>query len=421
MLNEAEQKTFAQKLENYADLTIKIGVGLQPGQRLIIRAPIEAAPLVRLLTAKAYQAGAKFVDVLWQDDALILSRFKYAPRDSFEEFAAWKMDGLRQVVEQGGATLRIYAEDPDLLKEQDPDLVAQAERVAQTQLVPIRRITMANLCNWSLISVPIPSWAAKIFPHDEPEQQIAKLWELIFQVCRVDQPDPIMAWQKHIQQMNTKKEYLNAKQYVALKYTAPDTDFTIGLPEHHIWHGVEAVTAGGITFIPNLPTEEIFTMPHKNIATGVVTSTKPLSHGGVLIKNFSLTFEEGRIVNVTAETGEATLRKLVETDEGASYLGEIALVPHSSPISQAGLLFYNSLFDENASSHLAIGKAYPFCVENGTEMSDEEFAAVGGNNSLTHVDFMIGSAQMNIDGLTHNGTPEPIMRSGEWAISILDF
>ncbi len=407
--------TFEQKLENYADLTIKLGVGLQAGQRLAIRAPLEAAPLVRLLAKKAYQVGARLVDVLWHDDALNLTRIQYAPRDSFDEFPAWHLDGLRQVVEQGGATLRIQAADPDLFKEQDPDIVAHVERVFNAHLSPARRISMSNLCNWSVIAMPIPSWAAKVFPDDDPPTQLAKLWELIFRTCRLDQPDPIAAWQQHMARVRLQKDYLNAKQYVALKYTAPGTDFKIGLPTNHIWHGIDAQTNSGITFIPNLPTEEIFTMPHSAQADGVVSSTKPLSHNGVLIKDFVLTFEGGRIVKVSAQTGEKTLRKLVETDDGSSRLGEIALVPHSSPISQTGLLFYSTLFDENASSHLAIGKAYRFCLDHGTDMSDEQFAVAGGNNSLVHVDFMIGSAEMNIDGLMRDGTAEPIMRQGEWA------
>jgi len=406
--------SFEQKLQNYAELAVKIGLGLQAGQRLIIRAPIESAPLVRLIVENAYKAGARLVDVMWTDDAVTLARFKYAPRDSFEEFPTWQIQAMRDVVEHGGASLRIYAEDPDLLKDQDPDLVDLSERVASTHSAPIRQLGMANLFNWSVISTPTASWANKIFPETEPAQQIDKLWKLIFEVCRVNQADPVAAWQQHAQNLATKTTYLNAKQYAALKYTAPGTDLTLGLPEGHIWHGVESTTPTGITFIPNLPTEEVFTMPHKDKANGVVASTKPFSYAGVVIANFSLTFEAGRIVKVTAETGEATLKKLVETDEGAAHLGEVALVPHSSPISQTGLLFYNSLYDENASSHLAIGKAYPFCLEHGTDMSEEEFAAAGGNNSITHEDFMIGSAEMNVDGLTHAGAIEPIMRAGEW-------
>jgi len=406
--------TFDEKLQRFADLAIQIGVGIQPGQTLIIRAPIEAAPLVRLAATSAYKAGAKLVDVMWQDDALTLARFQYAPRDSFEAYPTWYAQGRYEVAKNGGATLSVYAEDPDLLGGQDPDLLALAEKVAQTHNAPTRQLGMANAFNWAVISVPIPSWAAKIYPDDSPAVAVEKLWELIFQVCRVNESDPLAAWESHIATLTEKKNYLNDKKYVALSYRGPGTDFTLGLPENHIWNGADADTPSGIRFIANIPTEEVFTMPHKDKADGVVTSTKPLSYNGTLITNFSLTFEGGRVVKVTADTGEATLRKLVETDDGSARLGEVALVPHSSPISQSNKLFYNTLFDENASCHLALGKAYRFCMVNGAEMSTETFAAAGGNDSLAHVDFMIGSGEIDIDGLTRAGEKEAIMRGGEW-------
>lgn len=407
--------SFEQQLQNYAELAVKIGVGLRAGQRLIVRAPVESAPLVRLIAASAYKAGARLVDVMWTDDAITLARFNHAPRDSFEEYPTWQANALTQIANEGDAVLSIYATDPDLLKDQDPDLVALAQRVAQTHLAPFRRKVMSDALNWSVISLPIASWAAKIFPDSPPDEQLSKLWEAIYKVCRLDQPDPVAAWQQHVAELSARKDYLNAKAYTALKYTAPGTDFTLGLPDHHIWHGAQSYTPTGITFIANVPTEEVFTMPHKDRADGVVSSTKPLSYGGVLIEDFSLTFAGGRVVNVAAKKGEAVLRKLIETDEGSARLGEIALVPHSSPISQAGLLFFNTLFDENASNHVAVGRAYRFCLKGGTGMTDEEFEAAGGNDSLTHVDFMIGSAEMDVDGVTSDGATEPVMRAGEWA------
>lgn len=407
--------SFEQKLQNYADLAVKIGVGLRAGQRLMVRAPIEAAPLVRLIVASAYQAGARLVDTLWTDDAITLARFKYAPRDSFEEFPTWQAEALLQFAEKGDAVLSVVASNPDLLKEQDPELVALVQRVSQTHLQPFRRYVMADRLNWSLISLPIASWAAKIFPNSPPEQQMARLWEAIFHVCRIDQPDPIAAWQRHVAELSARKDYLNAKQYTALKYTAPGANLTLSLPDGHIWNGAQSQLANGITFIANVPTEEVFTMPHRERAEGVVSSTKPLSYGGVLIEDFSLTYEQGRVVKVMAKKGEAVLKKLIDTDEGSARLGEVALVPHSSPISQSGLLFYNTLFDENASNHIAIGRAYRFCLAGGVDMTDEEFAAAGGNDSLAHVDFMIGSAEMDVDGVTREGAVEPVMRSGEWA------
>ncbi len=407
--------SFEQKLQNYAELAVKLGVGLQAGQQLMVRAPLEAAPLVRLIAKSAYQTGATLVDVLWHDDALTLTRFKHAPRDSFETFPAWRTEALTRIGKEGGAVLSIYAADPDLLKGQDPELIAIDQRVGNEHMLPYRKMAMRDEVNWSIISLPIRSWAAKVFPNETPEAQIAKLWEAIFTVCRVDQPDPQAAWQDHLSQLIARQGYLNQKQYTALKYRAPGTDLTLGLPQNHVWQGGQAQTHTNITFVPNVPTEEVFTMPHKDKAEGVISSTRPLSYGGVLIDNFSLTFSEGRVVKVTAEKGKETLQKLVDSDEGAARLGEVALVPNSSPVSQTGLLFFNTLFDENASSHLALGRAYRFSLENGKQMSDEAFGAAGGNNSLVHVDFMVGSKEMDIDGVTQSGQTEPVMRAGEWA------
>ncbi len=407
--------SFQEKLQNYADLAVHVGIGLQAGQRLIVRGPIEGAPLVRMIVERAYQAGARLVDVLWTDDALTLARFRYAPRDSFEEFPTWQAQALNEAAEAGDGVLAITGGDPDLLKDQDPDLVALTQRVASQHLLPYRRKGMADAFNWSVIALPTPAWAAKVFPELPPEDQMARLWETIFQVCRINRPDPVTAWQDHVRDLSVRRDTLNARHYTALRYTAPGTDLTLGLPEGHLWAGVDSRTPQGLTFIANMPTEEVFTLPHRERVEGVVTSTKPLSYAGVLIENFSLTFAGGRAVKVTADKGEAILQKLLESDDGAARLGEVALVPNSSPISQSGLLFYNTLFDENASNHLALGRAYRFCLQNGTELSDEAFAAAGGNDSMIHIDFMIGSDQMNVDGIGQDGSTEPVMRNGEWA------
>jgi aminopeptidase len=408
--------SFEKKLDNLAELAIKGAVGLQPGQRLLIRAPIESAPFVRILTEKAYQAGARLVDVLWNDDALTLARFKYAPRDSFEEFPLWRVNGMLDIVNNGDATLVITGGDPDLLKEQDPDLVAQAEKVFRTHALPVSQKIMSDAVNWLVIGQPVSAWAAKVFPDTPPDQQVTALWEAIFRICRADQPDPLAAWQQHLAQLAIKRDYLNQKQYSALRFSGPGTDLTVGLPENHIWNGGQKETVTGIPYVPNLPTEEVFTLPHKERVDGVVASTKPLTHNGVLIDNFSLTFKQGRVVDVTAQTGEPTLKRLIEMDEGAARLGEVALVPHSSPVSQSGLLFYNTLFDENAACHIALGRAYRFCLQDGPAMSNEDFTAAGGNSSLIHVDFMIGSATVNVDGITRDGTAEPLLRAGEWVV-----
>jgi len=408
--------TFEQKLEKYADLIVQVGLNLQPGQRLMMRrTPLEAAPLVRLIAAGAYKAGARLVDVLWRDEGLELARFEHAPRDSFEEFPTWVTDGLLEGVKRGDALLSFNADDPDLLKDQDPDLVSISVKTKEKYLLPVRNYTMRDAVNWLVIAIPTPAWTAKIFPDLSPEDGVAKLWDTIFAMCRLDQADPVAAWQKHIEELKARSAYLNSKQYTALKYTGPGTDFTLGLPKGHIWKGAQSLSEKGITFVANLPTEEVFTLPHKDQADGVVTASKPLNHEGTLIENFTLTFAKGRVIKATAERGDAALQNIIETDEGAGQLGEVALVPYSSPISKSGLLFYNTLFDENAASHLALGRAYRFTLQGGTTMSDDEFAAAGGNYSLTHNDFMIGSAQMNVDGVTVDGKLEPVMRDGEWA------
>jgi aminopeptidase len=406
---------FDQMLENYADLAVRIGVNIQPGQRLVIRAPIEAAPLVRLAVAKAYQAGAKLVDVTWSDDAVTLARFQYAPSDSFAEMPPYFAQTMEWYAAQGDAFMSIIGSDPDLLKDQDPESIAIAQKAAQQAATGYRNYIMRDAVNWTIVAMPIASWAAKIFPNLPASEQVDHLWDAIFEVCRLKQADPVAAWQTHIDNLLARSEYLNQKNYTALKLSAPGTDLTIGLPEGHIWKSAQSSNDAGTLFTPNLPTEEVFTLPHKDRTEGVVTASKPLSYGGKLIENFSLTFEGGRVVKVTAEKEENTLKRLIETDEGAARLGEVALVPHGSPISQSGLLFFNTLFDENAASHIALGRAYQFTLEGGKTMSDAEFEAAGGNTSLTHVDFMIGSGQMEIDGVKADGSTEPVMRQGEWA------
>jgi aminopeptidase len=407
-----------EDLAKYAELTVKVGLNVQPDQRLVVRSPIEAVDLVRAVSRAAYDVGCRYVDVLWADEQLQLIRFEHAPRDSFSEFPDWRVDGLLACAKSGDAFLSISGNDPDLLKGQDADLISLVKKTEAEKGRPFGALVSRSAMNWCVTSAAVAPWAARVFPDLEPGEQLEKLWDAIFSACRVDQEDPTAAWQVHIKDIERRRAYLNVRAYDALHYAGPGTDLTVGLPRGHLWCGAAETSAAGTTFTPNIPTEEVFTMPHCRRVDGRVASTKPLNYGGSLIENFSLTFSEGRVVAVQAEANEAILRKLVETDEGAGRLGEIALVPDSSPISQTGILFYNTLFDENASSHVALGRAYSICVEDGAQMEEAALNEVGGNTSVIHVDFMIGSKEMDIDGVSVEGVSEAVMREGEWAFDV---
>ena len=408
----------ATNLERYADLAIDVGLNLQPGQRLVIRAPIEAAELTRALAARAYDAGSPYVDVSYSDDQLELVRFRHAPADSFEEFPAWRVRGMIERAEQGAAFLTVAGGDPDLLAGQDPERVATSLRVASEQSKPFSREYITTMrVSWCVIAAAVAPWAAQVFPEAPAREQVDKLWDAIFRACRVDQPDPRGAWRRHIDALEARREYLNERAFTALRYTAPGTELTVGLPDGHIWKGGIDHNAQGARFVPNIPTEEVFTMPHSRRVDGKASSTRPLNYGGRLIENFSLTFERGRVVGVEAESGAEVLEKLIETDAGAARLGEVALVPHNSPIASVGRLFYNTLFDENASSHIALGQAYTVCLSGADAMSEQQLAEAGANSSATHVDFMIGSDRMDIDGVFADGSSEPVMRAGDWSIA----
>ena len=406
---------FDRNIEKYAELAVKVGVNIQKGQELVINAPISAADFVRTTAKKAYEAGAKNVHLFWNDDEVTRIKYDLAPDEAFTEFPTWRSKGFEELAENGAAFMSIVSTNPDLLKGVDPDRIANWNKTAGTAMSKYRNYIQADKVSWTVIAVPSKTWAAKVFPDGSEEQQEDKLWEAIFKATRVDLEDPVKAWKEHDETLHQKVDYLNNKKYRKLHYKAPGTDLTIDLPERHLWVGAGSDNEQGTPFMANMPTEEVFTLPLKDGVNGTVTSTKPLNYGGNLIENFTLTFENGRIVDIKAETGEDTLKRLVETDEGSHYLGEIALVPHDSPISNSNIIFYNTLFDENASNHLAIGNAYAFCIEGGKAMSKNELEEHGANSSITHVDFMIGSAEMDIDGELADGTKEAIFRNGNWA------
>lgn len=410
--------TDVQTKEKYAELALKTGVNLQKGQALMINAPIEGADFTRLVAKKAWELGAKDVHINWVDDELTLLKYEHAPEEVIADYPEWKVKLHDTFAEDGAAVLNIRSTNPDLLQDIDPTRVAKANKASAQALVNFRKYTMNDKITWSIISIPTKDWAQKIFPDKSPEQAMESLWEAIIKIVRVDQDDPIQAWDKHNATLEKAREVLNGKNYHKLIFKAPGTELEMELPKGHIWKGGSAVSEQGITFNPNMPTEEVFSMPHKYGVNGTVSSTKPLNYGGSLIDNFSLTFKDGKVVDFKAEQGEAVLKHLLDADEGSRRLGEVALVPHESPVSQSGLIFYNTLFDENASCHIALGKAYPTNLEGGAKMDAEELDKHGVNDSLNHVDFMIGSEKLDIDGVKEDGTAEAVFRNGTWALDV---
>ncbi|RIH87972.1 aminopeptidase [Calidithermus roseus] len=409
---------FASKLDRLAQIAVRVGLNLQPGQELVMTAPVEALELTRKITEQAYKAGASLVTTLFNDDAATLARFQYAPESSFDKAPAWLYQAMAEAYRSGAARLAISGQNPGLLRGQNPEHVARASKAQAIAYQPALELITRFHVNWTIVSYATPSWARTVFPDDPEDVAVSKLWEAIFRASRVDGDDPVAAWEAHNRRLKERVDFLNARRYQALHFRGPGTDLRVGLAEGHLWVGGRSPAKNGVACNPNIPTEEVFTTPHKDRIEGYVSSSKPLSHQGSLIDGIRVRFEGGRIVEASARQGEEILRKLLESDEGARSLGEVALVPHSSPIAQMGVLFYNTLFDENAASHIALGQAYSECMVDGDRLSPEELAARGANSSLIHVDWMIGSNEMDVDGLTHSGTLEPLMRSGEWAFSV---
>ncbi|MFW9999744.1 MAG: aminopeptidase [Candidatus Hodarchaeota archaeon] len=417
---------FEQKLEKYADVILKIGLNLQPNQRLLIGGPtsfydgisFENIPLIRIIAKKAYQMGARLVDVVWDDEQLRLMRFLYGPKKALKEYPKWRIDARFDISQAGDANLHIMNPNPDLLEDVDPSLVSKFQLNFHKQFKPVLDLVTQNALNWLIISTANKAWADKLFPDIPSNEQIQKLWDIIFKICRINEDNPTAVWQKHNENLHKRCEYLNQKQYTTLKLTSPETNLTIGLPNGHIWHGGSVKTQNGLDFTSNIPTEEIYTIPHKDKVDGVVKTTRPVFFQGKIVEDCILKFSNGRIIEAQAKVGNEFLNKTINIDEGARRLGEIALVPNSSPISQTGLLFYNILIDENASNHIALGQAYRNSLKNGNILTEEEFNAAGGNDSLIHVDFMIGSGEMNVDGILEDETVEAIMRNGEWVFEV---
>jgi aminopeptidase len=410
----AETLTHQQKLDQLAEVAVRVGLGLAPGQELLMTASLDALPLARRITEQAYRAGASLVTTLYSDDEAALMRYHFAPNEAFDAAPKWLYDAMAAAFESGAARLAIAGANPMLLSKEDPERVARSNRAVSKASKPAMELITRHAINWAIVASATPAWAAAMFPDDEPDTAMAKLWDAIFLTSRIGGDDPVSAWKKHDAGLQKRAAHLNEKRYAALQYRGPGTDFRLGLADDHLWMGGGTTAGNGLYCIPNIPTEEVFTTPHKDRADGTVTASKPLSYSGTMIENIHVRFQKGRIVETRASRGQEVLQKLIDTDDGARRLGEVALVPHSSPIASSGLTFFNTLFDENAASHVALGQAYTSCLRDGEKLSPEELAAKGANSSLIHVDWMIGSDKLDIDGITASDKVEPLMRQGEW-------
>jgi len=411
---ETTALTHEQKLDRLAEVAIRVGLGLAPGQELVMTATLDTLPLVRRITEQAYKAGASLVTTLLNDEESQLLRYRYAPNESFDYAAGWLYEGMANAFRSGAARLAVAGGNPALLSQEDPEKVGRANRAVSKAYRPALELITRHDINWTIVAAATRAWAATVFPDLKAEDALARLWDAIFAASRVDATDPVTAWKAHDAGLHRRADLMNEKRYSALHFKAPGTDLKVGLADDHVWLGGGMTAHNGRYCIPNMPTEEVFTTPHKDRTEGTVTSTKPLSHQGTMIEGIKVRFEGGRVVEAKADRGEEVLQRMIDTDDGARRLGEVALVPHSSPIAQSGLLFSNTLFDENAACHIALGQAYSTCLKDGEKLSKEALAKLGANESLIHVDWMIGSGKMDVDGITAVGESEPLMRQGEW-------
>lgn len=414
-----DQTNLTEGLKKYAELAVKVGVNIQPGQNLVIGYGIrqvlpEHLEFARLLVEAGYDAGAKFVQVDWGDESWLRETVRRGSLETLEARNRWQLSWVEQLAAEGAAYIAIPATDPNLYQGIDPARVDKANKAAAAVFRPFNDKRTNDEYSWSLLSAPTQAWANQVFPELPEEERVTALWQAILACARADGPDPIGAWQQHLNDLQKRSEWINRLNIQVLHYQGPGTDLTIEMPEGHYFTSALQKTPEGVAFVANMPTEEVYSVPLKTGVNGTVSSTMPLNHNGALIDGIQLRFEHGRIVEYSAKAGQDALQSIIEADEGSHYLGEVALVPVDSPISEMGRLFYNTLFDENASCHLAIGKAYPL-IAGGHDLSPSEWEAKGLNSSLMHVDFMIGSDQLSIDATTRDGRTVPILRSGKWA------
>lgn len=408
-------KNLMTHLDKYAMLIVKTGVNVQSGDLVQLDISVNQAALARLIVKKAYAAGARQVVLKWTDDTILREQVENMDIEELRTVPEYKQAEMDDLVAQRISRISVVSQDPGVFAGIPTERIEAYQQYDRKLLFGLRQVAAANKISWTVVAAAEGPWAAKVFPELAESEQVDALWDAIFKATKVYEADPVEAWRLHEKTLQEKATMMNQEQFKALHYQAPGTDLTIGLPENHVWDSARSINEKGFEFMANMPTEEIFTAPDRRVVDGVVASTKPLAYAGQVITGISLTFKEGAIIDVKAEQGEEVLKALVEMDEGSKYLGEVALVPDPSPISQSGIIFYSTLFDENASNHLAIGNAYAFSIADGVEMSEKELGEHGLNRSKNHVDFMIGSDRMNIDGIRQDGSRIAIFRNGDWA------
>lgn len=404
-----------ERMTQYARLLVEVGANIQKGQELLLIAPVERADFVRLCVEAAYKAGAKDVTICWRDDFETRQKYLYADSSVFEHVPAWRYHMYTDIAKRGGALLSLTAVDPNNLSGVDPARTLAAERAQAAEMKEFRALQMTDSIQWCIGGVPIESWAKKVFPNEE--NCVDKLWNAIFKTALVEHGgDAVSLWREKQKDFVRRTKHLNERKYKALHYkNSLGTDFTVGLPEGHIWEGGSSLSRSGVLFLPNIPTEEIFTAPSRMSVNGVICASLPLIKNGNIASGFKFTVKDGKITDVAAEKGLEVLKAAIDVDEGARRFGEVALVPYDSAISQMNTLFYNTLYDENASCHFAFGAAYPGTIAGGEDMTDEQFMAAGGNVSGTHVDFMVGTPDLSIDGICEDGSVEQVFVNGVFA------
>ena len=411
----AGMKKIKPQIERYADLIVRKGVNVQAGQEVVVQAPIETAAFTRTLVARAYAAGAGHVTVIWGDDELARLTYEHVDTAWFETVPEWQRVQLDSLAESGACFIFVEGADPEALKGIDPAKPAAASKARNTQCAVFRRGLDFNINPWCIAGAPVVAWARHVFPGVADEVAVYRLWRAILSVARADGEDPESAWELHDATFEKNLRFLNERHFDALHYTSENgTDLTVGLTDKHVWDGGSTATPAGVEFFPNIPTEEVFTSPDCERVDGIVYSALPLVRHGNKIDRFWLRFENGRVVDYDAEVGRDTLTSILETDEGARRLGECALISKNTPIRESETLFYDTLYDENASCHLALGMGFAECYEGGADMTPEQLREHGVNKSSTHVDFMIGADDLDITGITASGEEVPVFVNGQW-------